>query len=430
MLQLPRMGTVRRVLHSSDWHLGQTFHGFDRGFEHAQFLQWLLGQMKAHAADALLVAGDVYDTANPSNAAMRQWMDFLARVRAELPACDVVAIAGNHDSAQRLDAPEALTRAMNFSIVGSPRGEGEAFDAARLVVPLGASSPEGVWGHVAAIPFLRGEDLGSLTDLDGGKNWEALVRRRHEAVFELLGHSAAPRQARLAMAHGVILGAQHSAESERDVRIGTVEGMPLSVFPEDLDYLALGHLHRPQRAGGKDWAQYAGSPLPLHVSEAEYPHRVVLATFEDGRLVGQQSLRVPKAVEVVRIPSGKQAALPEEVLAAVKALPDMSGMQAERRPYLDVRYRLEAPRPGFGEEVLRAVQGRGYRLTGVWLEREVRPAAARAEAPEVELSDLQPEEVFLRLYRERFPEKPPSEALVRAFRELLHEVRAGMEVRP
>jgi exonuclease SbcD len=157
---------------------------------------------------------------------------------------------------------------------------------------------------------------------------------------------------------------------------------------------------------------------------------VVLATFEDGRLAGQQSLRVPKAVEVVRIPSGKQAALPEEVLVAVKALPDMSGMQAERRPYLDVRYRLEAPRPGFGEEVLRAVQGRGYRLTGVWLEREVRPAAARAEAPEVELSDLQPEEVFLRLYRERFPEKPPSEALVRAFRELLHEVRAGMEVRP
>jgi len=423
------MGTVRRVLHSSDWHLGQAFHGFDRGLEHAQFMDWLLGQMKAHAVDALLVAGDVYDTANPSNAAMRQWMDFLARVRRELPNCDVVAIAGNHDSAQRLDAPEALTRAMGFSILGSPRGDGDAFDAARLVVPLGAASPEGVWGHVAAIPFLRGEDLGSLTELDGGKNWEGLVRRRHEAVFELLGRAAGPRQARLAMAHGVIVGAQHSAESERDVRIGTVEGMPLSVFPEDLDYLALGHLHRPQRAGGKDWAQYAGSPLPLHVSEADYPHRVVLATFEDGRLVAQESLRVPRAVEVVRIPAGKRAALPEEVLSAVKALPDMSGAPPERRPYLDVRYRLEAPRPGFGEEVLRALHGRGYRLTGVWLEREDLPGVARVEEPEVELSDLQPEEVFLRKYAERFPEKVPSEALLRAFRELLHEVNAGLEVR-
>jgi exonuclease SbcD len=424
------MGTVRRVLHSSDWHLGQSFHGFDRAWEHAQFLDWLLGEMKRRAVDALLVAGDIYDTANPSNAAMRQWMDFLARVRAELPCCDVVAIGGNHDSAQRLDAPEALTRAMNFSIVGSPRGDSDGFEAARLVVPLGTTSPEGIWGYVAAIPFLRGEDLGTLTELDGGKNWEALVRRRHAAVFELLGWAAGPRQAKLAMAHGVVLGAQHSAESERDVRIGTAEGMPLSVFPEDLDYLALGHLHRPQRAGGKDWAQYAGSPLPLHVSEADYAHRVVLATFEDGRLLAQESLPVPKTVEVVRIPSGKRAGLPEEALAAVKALPDMSGLPPERRPYLDVRYRLEGPRPGFAEEVLRALDRRGYRLTGVWLEREERPAAARPVEPEVELSDLQPEEVFLRLYRERFPEKAPSEGLLRAFRELLHEVQAGLEVKP
>ncbi len=416
----------KRILHTSDWHLGQTFHGFDRTWEHQCFLAWLLETIVAREVDALLVSGDIFDTPNPSSLAQRQWFDFLVAVMRERPGCEVVATAGNHDSAQRLDAPEALTQALGLHIVGSPCDAIGTFDAARLVVPLGKGSEGGVWGHVAAIPFLRGDDLGTLTELHADDGYVQLTRRRHDAIFEELASRAAPGHARFAMAHGVVVGEASASSSEREIRIGNVGGVPVNVFPDDLTYVALGHLHRPQRAGGRDAVQYAGSPLPMHVSEAEYPHRAVLVTVEGCVLQSMESLLVPKSVPVVRVPRSGKAALPEVVLAELRALPSLASLPEAQRPYLDVRFVRAAPRPSFVEEVAAAIEGKGYRITTV---RQDEPAGANVASSEAiaqrNLDDFAPEEVFRKIYQRMYANQPPSDELLRAFGELVATVTNG-----
>ena len=418
--------TQKRILHTSDWHLGQTFHGFERTWEHERFLAWLLETVVAREVDALLVSGDVFDTPNPSSAAQRQWFDFLVAVTRERPGCDVVATSGNHDSPQRLDAPEALTRALGLHIVGSARDAGGVFDAARLVVPLGKGSEGGVWGHVAAIPFLRGDDLGTLTELHADDGYVQLTRRRHGAVFDELASRAAPGHARFAMAHGVVVGEESASRSEREIRIGNVGGVPVDVFPADLTYVALGHLHRPQRAGGRESVQYAGSPLPLHVSEAEYAHRAVLVTVEGGALCEMESVPVPKSVPVVRVPSAGTSMSPDEVLAELRLLPSRASLPEAQQPYLDVRFLRAAPRPRFVEEVTAAIEGKGYRITTVRPEElDPKPPVPGEEVAERELDDLTPDEVFLELYGRKYPDQKPSADLLRAFGELVATVMSG-----
>ena len=422
--------TTRRVLHTSDWHLGQSFHGFDRTWEHEQFLDWLVTTIVDQEIDAVLVSGDIFDTINAPNAAQRLWFDFLGKVLVRRPGCDVVAIAGNHDSAARLDAPEALTRALGLAVVGSPRNAEGVFDARRLIVPLGARSARGeagVWGHVAALPFFRGDDLGTLTELHGEGAYLERVRLRHAETFAALDAVRAPGLARMGMFHGVLQGAtQRSDRSERDVRVGNVEGIPEDLFPNDLGYLALGHLHRPQRVRGQDHVRYAGSPLPLHVSEADYPHQVVLVSFEDGVRTGIESLRIPQHVPVVRIPAAGQS-LPtmDEVLAVVNALPSRVSEPVERQPYVEVRFVPDSPRVGFSNEVASAAASRGYRLTTVRSEQVRDPGAA--PAPMVSLTELEPEQVFGLLYARTYKGAAPPDDLLRAFHELLAQVQGAQE---
>lgn len=421
--------TRKRVLHTADWHLGQSFHGFDRAFEHTRFLEWLLARVEEHEVDALFIAGDLFDTVNPPNAAVRQFNDFLGTLLRRRPSCEVVAIAGNHDSASRIDSSSALTGALGLHVLGAVRTAEGRFDPARLVVPLGARDGAEPWGHAAAIPFLRSDDLGTLTELTEGDAYERLLRRRHEAVFEALAQVSGPTHARFALAHGVVLGeARRSEESERDVRIGTVEGVPADVFPADLTYVALGHLHRPQRAGGRTHMQYAGSPLPLHVSEADYAHRAVLVTVEGRDLVSIDDLLVPKTVEVVRVPGRGRALGAEETLAALRALPDASKRAPEVRPYLEVRVALEGPRANFVTEVLAALEHRGYRLTTVRVEQAAADTLMPTnEGAAADLDDFTPEEVLQRLHALHFGGAEPSAALRSAFATLLDEVR-GVEV--
>jgi exonuclease SbcD len=414
---------IKRLLHTSDWHLGQLFHDHERGWEHQQFLDWLVETVREREIDALLITGDIFDTANPPISAQRQWFDLLGRLRRARPACSVVAIAGNHDSGHRLDASDALVRALDLHVIGSPRDAEGRFDPERLVVPLGSDAHGGVWGYAAAMPFLRADDLGTLTQLQEDDAFVTLSRARFDAVFAALARRAGPGHARLALAHGVITGSTPS-ESERDVRIGNVGGLPVDVFPEDLTYVALGHLHRPQRAGGRDHVQYAGSPLPLHVSEAEYPFRAVLVEIEGGALVGRESIAVPQRVPVVRVPAKGAPSDPDAVLAALRALPASGVAAPEQQPFIEVRYLVTGPRPSFAADVRAALEGKGYRLTTIRDERRAAPAAATEEAGDTprNLDDITPEEVFRSLYARTYPDKPePDPDVIAAFLELVRE---------
>ena len=409
-----------RLLHTSDWHLGHTLYDVSREAEHAAFLAWLLDTLEAEAVDALLVAGDIFDTANPSAEAQAAWYHFVARARKRLPELDVVVIGGNHDSAARLDAPDPLFSALDVRVVGGlPRAGGE-LDLERLLVPLhDAKGHVGAW--VAAVPYLRPADLPPVSQEAGDRLVEG-VRAVYAEVLAQARRRREPGQALVAMGHCYMTGTELSALSERKILGGNQHALPVELFPEDVAYAALGHLHKAQRVGGREGVRYSGSPLPLSLSEAGYRHQVLLVELKGDALDVVRPLTVPRTTDMVRVPARDAVPL-EEVVALLQALPDREEEAPDwRRPYLEVCVALPRPEPALRQKVEKVLEGKAARLV------KLTPAytgtgGALAEAqPGLSLRERTPEDVFRARYARDFQE-PPAPALLEAFHTLLTEVQ-------
>lgn len=402
-----------RILHTSDWHLGHTLRDWDRAPEHAAFLRWLLSTIEEESVDALLIAGDIFDAANPPASAQEAWYAFLAAARASSPDLEVVVIGGNHDSPARLDAANPLLRAVRVHMVGGlPRAD-EPGMLDRFIVPI--RGRRGDKALVAAVPFLRPGDL-PVTDAAAADPLVEGVRAvYHDAALHLRGKRGG-EEPLLAMGHLYMAGSQLSEQSERPILGGNQHALPVDLFPDDIAYVALGHLHRAQQVGSARIA-YSGSPIPLSMAEASYIHQVSVIDFEGAHLSRIRSLHIPRHVELRRIPEQGEASL-SDVVRAIAALPDAESMDDSLYPFLEVAVALERPEPTLQQQVQDALRGRAARLvkltrvmTGTNL-----PLAEATTARA--LDDSTPDQVFVERHRRQFSE-PPSDALMAAFHELL-----------
>ncbi|MBF6624336.1 MAG: exonuclease subunit SbcD, partial [Pseudomonas stutzeri] len=253
-----------RLIHTSDWHLGQTLHGQERDHEHAQFLAWLLDQLATLQPDALLIAGDIFDTVNPPLKAQERLYDFIVSAHGKLPRLDIVMIAGNHDSGGRIELPAPLMRRLNTHAIGriSWVADGQ-LDHQRLLLPLHNASGE-VAAWCLALPFLRPAEV---TGLATGEDYLSGIGQVHQRLVSAAETLRQPGQALIAMSHAHMAGGAVSEESERNIVIGHAEALPASLFPASIAYVALGHLHKPQRVAGQERIRYSGSPLPLSFAE-------------------------------------------------------------------------------------------------------------------------------------------------------------------
>lgn len=403
-----------RLLHTSDWHLGQSFHQFDRRAEHQAFLDWLLGVLEAEGVDALLIAGDVFDTSNPSAQAQAQLYGFLAEARRRVPHLGIVMTAGNHDSPGRLEAPAPLLSVFGAQVVGQV-GRPADLDAAlgRLLVPLkDAAGREAAW--CIAMPFLRPDDLPRVDGADDP--YAAGVAALYRRAFALAEARRQPGQAILALGHCHLAGGEVSEDSERRIVIGGAEALPAGIFDPRIAYVALGHLHRAQKIGGDPTRRYCGSPLPMSFSEVGYRHQVVLVDLACEAVAATREIPVPRSVDLLQVPA-KPAPL-EAALAALTAL-ELPPLPEERWPYLHVRVQLEGPEPGLRARVEEAIAGKPVRLARIETAtlRGTQPEAAPALSVD-ELNALKPEAFFERLYQHRYGSDAPPE-LMAAFAELL-----------
>jgi exonuclease SbcD len=406
-----------RLLHTSDWHLGHTLHGLPREHEHARFLSWLLDTLEAEGVDALLVAGDVFDTANPSAQAQAQWYGFVAEARRRLPALDIVVAAGNHDSPGRLEAPAPLFRAMGVHVVGYLPWQAGRLDEERLLAPLRASGEVVAW--VAAVPFLRPADLPAV-DGEGDPVIEG-VRRVYGQALDAARRRRRPGQALIATGHCYLAGTAVSELSERRILGGNEHALPAELFPDDVAYAALGHLHLAQKVGGQERVRYSGSPLPLAMSEASYRHQVLVVDLDGERLARVRSVGVPRAVEVLRVPVAGALPLPE-VVVLLRELPGRpDGLPEGERPYLEVCVALDRPEPALRRQVEEALEGRAPRLVKLTAVHEGDGRSLAEAAAARDLKDLNPEEVFRSRYRRSHEGDPPPELLA-AFHELVDQV--------
>jgi exonuclease SbcD len=227
--------------------------------------------------------------------------------------------------------------------------------------------------------------------------------------------------------HCVVAGATTSDTSERPVIGGPAGAFPLDVFPADASYVALGHLHLAQTVDGHSHVRYAGSPIPLALGEASYPHQVAIATFEGPHLVGVESVRVPRAVPILRVPA--EAAPLEQVLAALRAL-EVAGVAEERWPWLEVRVRLRRHEPELRSRIEEALEGKSVRLVKITVERETGEVPGEKAPHRLrELADLDVREVFLRRWALDHEGEPPAE-LVAAFDEACAAVAAAEAEEP
>ncbi|MGB8168639.1 MAG: exonuclease SbcCD subunit D C-terminal domain-containing protein [Chthoniobacteraceae bacterium] len=411
-----------RLFHTADWHLGQSFHGYDRDHEHGCFLEWLLGMLVERRPDALLIAGDIFDTVNPSATAQRRYYDFLARAHAALPQLQIVITAGNHDAASRLEAPASLLQSLGITAVGTVARDAEgAIDLRKFLVALKDASGT-VRALALAIPFLRPADVPQLADaadpyLDGIRE---LYHRATRAAEELRDREYS-LAALIALGHCHMQDATESRDSERRIVIGGAEALLVETFPASLAYVALGHLHRPQElAGGR--IRYSGSPLPLSFSEKDYAHRVLEVVLDDTGRATASPLLVPKTATLQSLPAG--AAQPiAKVLAALAAAEFDARLPAEAHPFLEVRVLDDGPDPTRRRRIEEALAGKPVRLASIKLESPARSAGG-VEDPAVlrptlaDLSALDPEQIVIAAHRERYKTEPDP-ALLSALREIL-----------
>ncbi len=336
--------------------MGRALGDLDRTEEQRRFLDFLRRSILDTQTDALVIAGDVFDSATPPQSAVRLYFEFLAALHRE-SGCVTVVTAGNHDSPGHLDSPRELLRVIDVRVAASWPA-----DPAELLIPL--PSPESPKVVIAAVPFLRERDLrtGHLgqsaaeiqSDLRDG-----LVRRYAEiaAAAQPWIEQGVPI---LATGHLTALGGTTS-DSEREIHVGGLGSIGADAFPNCFAYVALGHLHRPQAVGGCPQIRYSGSPITLSFSEASDHKEIRVLDFAGGALVGNQSISVPQARKLV------QLKVPYAELEA--RLQGLSVPECEMESWLEIAIQDAPPGEDLYRTVRNAVAGRPFQVICVKLER-------------------------------------------------------------
>lgn len=407
-----------RLLHTSDWHLGQSFMNHSREREHTALIDWLLEQVQVQQVDAVLIAGDIFDTGTPPSYARALYY----RLIAELHRLNValLLLGGNHDSVSVLGESLPLLQHLQTTVIASTGSAAQHL----VTLPQRASGQPGC--IVCALPFIRPRDVlhsqAGQSAQDKQRSLQAAIQDTYAQVFA----AAQARQAAHLQAHGVrlpIVATGHlttvgasSNESVREIYVGALEAFPTTAFPP-ADYIALGHIHKPQKVGGLEHIRYSGSPIALGFDEARQTKEVLLVELGADGLSSVTPLPTPVCQALVSA-SGNLASLP----ATLRALaaqgtaehPAWLEVTVQDDDYLpDLAPRIEAMVQDLPLEVLRVKRQRGTATPGLWAE----DAAS--------LHELSPREVFARrLAQETLPAE--LEAALRArYDSLLATLHAG-----
>lgn len=400
-----------RILHTADWHLGQTFFGYDRTQEHEHFLDWLAGVLTKNKIDVLIVAGDVFDVSNPSAASQRMFYRFIHRVTTENPRLQLVVVAGNHDSAARLESPLPLLQEMRTEIKGIVRKQNGKIDYEHLLVELKNAAGE-VEALCLAVPFLRQGDY-PVVETEGNPYAEG-VKELYARLLKYALKKRTDGQALVAVGHLLATGSE-IAEKDHSERIiiGGLESVPPESFPEQIVYTALGHIHKAQRVSGRENIRYAGSPLPMSFAEKHYHHGVVKVTLDEGWAVEIEKLEYTPLLRLLSIPA-TEAAAPDEVLDELRGL---ELPEDEPMPYLEVKVKLSEPEPMLRQQVEEILEGKPVRLARiVSFYRQAAEGSVEEEVLTAGLQEMNPLQIVKATFENSYQTEMPEE-LVNLFQE-------------
>lgn len=275
-----------KILHTSDWHIGKQLHKFDLSEDLDLFFDWLIAYIATNNIDVLLVSGDIFDQANPTQAAYKQYYDVLKRL-IHLD-CKIILTGGNHDSAAVLNAPAELLKAFDISVVG-----GATDDLGDMFIPVEKNNEKIV---VAAVPFLKDRDIRKSVAGESYATKIEQIKSGLQAYFSNVNSyykNHYSQEVFIVMGHLYVQGSELS-ESERDIQIGNQAGVEAYMFEEVPHYVALGHIHKPQVISQEQNIHYCGSPIPLSFSEKEDAKQINVITVENNQISQVEIVPIPK----------------------------------------------------------------------------------------------------------------------------------------
>ncbi|WP_440877458.1 exonuclease subunit SbcD [Thalassotalea sp. PLHSN55] len=318
-----------RLLHTSDWHLGQYFYGKSRAHEHQQFLNWLLNTISDENIDIVIVAGDIFDTGTPPSYARELYFDFIEKLN-KLD-CQLVILAGNHDSVAMLSEAKGLLKSLNTQVVPVVSD-----DINQQVFTLSDKNNQPL-AVVCAIPYIRPRDV--LTSKAGQSardkqlSLQQGIADHYQRLYQHAKTLADDKLPILATGHLTTVGVTVS-ESVRDIYIGTLEAFPADAFPP-ANYIALGHIHRSQKVAKSEHIRYSGSPIALSFDEAKQEKSVLIAEFEQERLSQVLPLTIPCFQPLIMVKTSLENVV-EQVSQAVEQYQANHQQAPEQRIWLDI----------------------------------------------------------------------------------------------
>ncbi|MBE5213820.1 exonuclease subunit SbcD [Pectobacterium quasiaquaticum] len=318
-----------RIIHTADWHLGQYFYTKSRAAEHQAFLNWLIVQVEQHQVDAIIVAGDIFDNGSPPSYAREMYYSFV--VALQRTGCQLIVLGGNHDSVAMLNESRELLACLNTQVIACASD-----DPAQQVLLL-ENRQRQPRALLCAIPFLRPRDVLTSKAGQSGDEKQLALQEAITAHYQQCYQLACQKRDELglplpiiATGHLTTIGATPS-ESVRDIYIGTLDAFPAQAFPP-ADYIALGHIHRPQRVTQSEHIRYSGSPIPLSFDELNSEKSVCLVSFAPDALP-----QTPPQIDILPIPMTQPMQLIKGSLSDIEQqLATFKNYQGDKPVWLDI----------------------------------------------------------------------------------------------
>ena len=404
-----------RIIHTSDWHLGQHFFTKSRATEHQAFLHWLIEQIKENQVDALIVAGDIFDTGSPPSYARELYNRFVVELQAT--NCQLVVLGGNHDSVSTLNESRGLLSYLNTTVISCASSN---LDQQVIILKDRQNQPAAL---LCAIPFLRPRDLVTSQAGESGGQKQLALQEAIAAHYQTLYQRAVELRTEfglplpiIATGHLTTVGVTTS-DSVRDIYIGTLDAFPAQAFPP-ADYIALGHIHRAQPVAKTEHIRYSGSPIALSFDELSKEKSVYLVEFAQQALTSVTPLFIPQ-FQPMQLIKGDLAQIEQQLakFADHRGLPVWLDIEVATQDYLtDIQRRIQALAAELPVEVVLLRRSKEQRNNSI----------ARQEKET--LNELSVTDVFeRRLALEADLAEPRQERMRQMFNQVIEDIAQGKD---
>ncbi|MFC0060933.1 exonuclease subunit SbcD [Vibrio inusitatus] len=405
-----------KILHTSDWHLGQNFFTKSRLPEHEKFIQWLLKTVESERVDCVFIAGDVFDTGTPPSYARELYNRFVVDMHSI--GCQLIVLGGNHDSVAMLNESKQLLKQLHTQVIASV-----GIDTSEQLLEIKNSKGE-VGAIVCAVPFIRPRDVIKSISGESGSEKQKALGEAIKAHYSVLYQQAVELRSQqgldvpiIATGHLTALGVTTS-ESVRDIYIGTLDGFSADGFPP-ADYIALGHIHRPQKVAKSEHIRYSGSPIYLSFDELKSQKQVVLVEFSSSEVVGIDPVAVPSFQPMFSL-KGDLASLQQQL--------DSIEVDEGTSVWVSIEVEVQDYLTDLQQAVQKMIGDREIEVLQLRRSRAHRERTLNQEQTET-LSELSPIEVFSkRLAIEAFDteeDKAREHRITTRFKQIVEDVEGG-----